>query len=61
METQPQEEEWQVYRRKTLKWKQGHEKRSGRGNLNWIVEKETGEEAEELPEERGGWAEARRK
>ena len=30
-------------------------------DVNWIVEEETGEEAVELPEERGGWAEARRK
>ena len=46
--------------KKTLKGKQGHEKGSGRENPNWMVEKETGEEAEELPEDRGGWAKARR-
>ena len=46
---------------KTLKRRQGHEERGGKENVNWIVEKETGEEAVEPPEERGGWAEARRK
>ena len=46
---------------KTLKRRQGREERGGKENVNWIVEKETGEEAVELPEERGGWAEARRK
>ena len=46
--------------KKTLEWKQGHGKGSGRENPNWVVEKETGEEAEELPEDRGGWVEARR-
>ena len=59
LETQSQAEEWQVCRRKRSN--QGHEEGSGRENVNWMVEKETGEEAVELPEERGGWAKARRK
>ena len=46
---------------KTLKRGQGRKERGGKENVNWIVEEETGEEAGELPEERGGWAEARRK
>ena len=46
---------------KTLKRRQDHEEGSGRENVNWMVEKETGEEAVELLEERGGWAKARRK